>query len=90
MMASLRKRISQLESEIAANKIILAQEEILLRQRATTPLILSMAILTSFTAGFLVEYYFIGKKTRRFIAKILSYTKELYKDVKAVLTIITI
>jgi hypothetical protein len=90
MMTSLRRQIKQREAEIVASKIILAQEEILLRQQLSEPFVLSMLMLTSFSAGFLAEYYFVGRKTRRLIAKILGYAKELYKDAKAVLTIITI
>ena len=89
-MANLRRRIRELDSELTATKEQLSQNKFLIKQGIGSPRMIFIAVLSSFGAGFLLEYSLIGTKAKRLLMPILRSTQKFYKGMRTLLTVIAV
>lgn len=85
-MCKLKREIKQLEFDIVADKALLRYQNDLLRQRISKPKFLSLAMLSGFILGFLLEHQRIGPHVRRGLNMVPSFIG----NVRTVLGLLTI
>lgn len=89
-MSNLTRKILMLESDIMAEKAFLQQQNTSFKKIISSPLYMTVGIISGFTLGFAIERFELNKRAKRVVAKTSAIMTSLFRGIRIVSSIISI